>query len=103
MHELTPAQLEWLAMEQEKEDRMRFLINGPVEVWPVQNEKRTPHELRYVGTLRGVAVTKPVNSMALAMKEAEQIRAEYIQEVGMIPLDEDALGIAGANTQEATA
>lgn len=103
MHNLTPAQLEWLAMEQDKEERMRFLINGPVEAWPLQGEKNTPHELRYVGTLRGVAVTKPVRSMALALKEAEQIRTEYIQVVGMIPLDEDALGIADATPQEAAA
>lgn len=41
--------------------------------------------------------------MVLAMKEAEQIRNEYIQAVGMIPLDEDALGIADTLEQKVAA
>lgn len=90
MYELNAQQKEWVHNSPDKEDLRRFLINGPVDTITVLDAL----DIKVAGRLRGVRVTKPVNSMALALKEAEQIRAEYIEAVGMIPLDEDSLGIA---------
>ncbi|SOB60560.1 protein of unknown function [Pseudodesulfovibrio profundus] len=98
-YELNPKQKSWLHDSPDKDDLLRFLINGPVDTVSVIEGL----DLKVAGRLRGVRVTKPVRSMALALKEAEQIRNEYIQAVGMIPLDEETLGINDNPKQKVTA
>lgn len=97
-YELSFAQYDWLNSAS-KDDFRRFVVQGPVQTTPQIVEGET----RYTGRLRGIKVTQPVSSMALALKEAEAIRREYIQDVGMIPLDEDILGIADTPEQRAAA
>jgi len=99
-YELNQRQQAWVKGNPDKDDLRRFLIAGPVDAMTVINEDL---DIKVVGRLRGVRVTKPVNSVALALKEAEQIRAEYIQVVGMIPLDEEGMGIADTARQKAAA
>lgn len=98
-YELNAKQKAWVHGSPDKDELCRFLINGPVDTITVMENL----DIKVAGRLRGVRVTKPVTSMALALKEAEQIRNEYIQAVGMIPLDEDALGIADTPKQRAVA
>lgn len=98
-YELNANQLQWLKDSPDKDDLRRFLIHGPVDTITVVENL----DFMVAGRLRGVRVTKPVKSLALAMKEAERIREEYIQAVGMIPLDEDSLGIADTPKQKAVA
>jgi len=99
MYELNKHQLDWLKESTSKDDKRRFLIHGPVDTISVVENL----DIKIAGRLRGVRVTKPVKSLALAIKEAERIRDEYIQAVGMEPLDEKGLGINDTPIQRAAA
>lgn len=96
-YELNERQKAWVHGKPDKDELLRFLVNGPVDTVTVIDNL----DIKVAGRLRGVRVTKPVRSMALALKEAEAIRSEYIKAVGMIPLDEDILGIADTPGQRA--
>lgn len=98
-YELNARQKAWVHGNPDKDELRRFLINGPVDTVTVMDNL----DIKVAGRLRGVRVTKPVCSMALALKEAEAIRNEYIQAVGMIPLDEDDMGIADTPKQRTAA
>ncbi|MBI9080298.1 MAG: hypothetical protein JEY79_11235 [Pseudodesulfovibrio sp.] len=99
MYELNGRQKYWLHHQPDKDELRRFLIHGPVDFVVAVEDGY----IKIVGTLRGVRVTKPLDNMALALKEAELIREEFIQKVGMIPLDEEGLGIDDTQKQRTTA
>jgi len=94
-YELNAKQKAWIHDSPDKDELRRFLINGPVDTVTVMDNL----DIKVAGRLRGVRVTKPVGSMALALKEAEAIRNEYIQAVGRTPLDEAEMGIADTPKQ----
>ena len=98
MYRLNRKQIKWIDSKPQPKDFHRFLINGPIDAIMAKYTNG-----QFVGRLRGIVVTKPVCSLALAIKEAEQIRDEHIQIVGLEPLDERGLGINDTPIQKAAA
>ncbi len=100
MYELNDNQKEWFHSKPDPLDIMRFLIHGPADT---VTEEIEGVGLKTFGRLRGIKITACVDSIAFALKEAEAIRTEYIKALGMIPLDEEGMGIADTPEQKVAA